>query len=662
MSKGNITALLLLTMAAPALAVAAEKGADRPATALDEVVVTAARVDEPVREVSADITVIGPEEIALSPARNLGDLLAEKGLGAIKKYPGELTSVDLRGFKSETYGNDLKAHVLILLNGRRAGTGNLAKIMTRNVERVEIIRGPGAVQYGSAAMGGVINVITRQGAGGPSAELLETLGSFGYDESGVLVSGARQGIDFSGSFARSSMDDYDTGAGDRFHNTGFDHIDHYSVNTGYTFLDRHRLGVLFTRYDGDEIGSPGYLSNNDLDNTKDSANHGLDFSYDGASVNKKYTWQLRYFTGRDKDIWFDPTASNASGWDDGVPDWNSTDQHGAQAQVSTELGILRLTGGLDWLRYETKSSMDPAETDSEDYAGFVMARAKFLEQRLLVDGGLRYDAYDVEVVEPAGRSEEDSNITTSLGLVYLLTGELKLRAHYGEAFIMPGANELAADFFSDWGQHYVGNPELDPESSRTYEAGVDFSRNGLNAGLGYFYTRYKDKIESVAAGFDQTWENVGKAEISGVEGELSADLGEHFGWSYEIRPYANFTYLDRYDDLDNNRDLKYVSPWSAAYGISASNYQDFTARLNFAYTGRKHVDDWETGGFPAPVVSTGGFTVADLTVSKKIIDLQDKGFFTLSGAVTNLFDTDYAYVKGYPMPGRALFVTLTYRY
>ena len=663
MRKDKIAALIFLAAAAPGLSLAAENADDRPATSLDEVVVTAARVDEPVREVSAAMTVIGPEEIALSPARDLGELLAEKGLGSIKKYPGALTAVDLRGFKSETYGNDLKSHVLILLNGRRAGTGNLAKIMTRNVERVEIIRGPGAVQYGSSAMGGVINVITRQGAGAASAELLETLGSFGYDESGVLVSGKQAGIDFSGSFSRSGMDDYDTGSGDTFHNTGYDHIDHYSVNTGYSFLDdRHRLGVLFTRYYGDEIGSPGYLSSNDLDNTKDAAAHSLDFTYDGASVDKRYSWQMRYFSGEDKDIWFDPTASNASGWDDGIPDWNSTDQHGAQAQVSTDLGLFRLTGGIDWVRYETKSSMDPAETDSENLAGFVLARAKFMEERLLVDGGLRYDAYDVEVVEPAGRSEEDTNTTTSLGLIYLLTSELKLRAHYGEAFIMPGANELAADFFSDWGLHYVGNPNLDPESSRTYEAGIDFSRNGMNAGLGYFYTRYKDKIESVAAGFDQTWENVGKAEISGFEGELSADLGARFGWAYEIRPYANFSYLDRYEDLDNNRDLKYISNWSAAYGISASDYQGFTARLNFAYTGRKHIDDWETGGFPAPVISAGDFTVADLTISKKILDLQEKGFFTLSGAVTNLFDTDYAYVKGYPMPGQALFVTLTYRY
>jgi vitamin B12 transporter len=327
-----------------------------------------------------------------------------------------------------------------------------------------------------------------------------------------------------------------------------------------------------------------------------------------------------------------------------------------------QLNAIRLTTGVDWLEYETTSSVDPPETDSENYAGFVLARMKFLQDRLIADGGLRYDRYDVEVVEPAGRSEDDTNLASSLGLVYLVNEEIKVRAHYGEAFIMPGADELAADFLSDFGVHYLGNPDLDPESSRTYEAGLNYSRHGLAAGLGYFFTRYKDKIESVAVGWDQTWENVGQAEISGLEGEFSWDLGALFGWAYEVRPYLNFAYLDRYEDLDRNEDLKYISDWSASYGIAASDYAGLSARLNFVYSGGQDIEDWESGVFPAPLVSLGGFTVADLTISKKILDLQQHGSFTLSGAATNLFDSDYAHIKGYPMPGRMLFLTLTYNY
>ena len=73
----------------------------------------------------------------------------------------------------------------MLLNGRRAGTGNVAMIMTRDIERVEIVRGPGAVQYGSAAMGGVTNIITRQGDGPVSGEVFGSLGSYDFGRSAL---------------------------------------------------------------------------------------------------------------------------------------------------------------------------------------------------------------------------------------------------------------------------------------------------------------------------------------------------------------------------------------------------------------------------------------------------------------------------------------------
>ncbi|MDY6909787.1 MAG: TonB-dependent receptor [Thermodesulfobacteriota bacterium] len=91
--------------------------------------------------------------------------------------------------------------------------------------------------------------------------------------------------------------------------------------------------------------------------------------------------------------------------------------------------------------------------------------------------------------------------------------------------------------------------------------------------------------------------------------------------------------------------------------------KDFTAALNLAYTGKKDVDDWLNAGPPtwvAPVVEEGGFTVATLTVSKKILDFDRFGGLTLRGEINNLFDKDYEYVKNYPMPGRSFFFSLRY--
>ncbi|MBM1003835.1 MAG: TonB-dependent receptor, partial [Desulfofustis sp. PB-SRB1] len=153
--------LLCISLLAVCTPAAAQQD-DAPPTMMDEVVVTESRIEERKRDVSANITTITREDIEQSASRDLGSLLAERGLGHVQKYPGSLTSIGVRGFRTDSHGNDLQGKVLILLDGRRAGTGNATKILTENIERVEVIRGPGSVQYGSAGIGGVINVITRK--------------------------------------------------------------------------------------------------------------------------------------------------------------------------------------------------------------------------------------------------------------------------------------------------------------------------------------------------------------------------------------------------------------------------------------------------------------------------------------------------------------------
>ncbi len=130
---------------------------------LSEIIVTASKLEEPKRDVSYSVQVITQEDIKNSTAHNAGDLIAEAAIGHIHKYPGLLTSsIGLRGFRTDLF-DDLKSRVLVLINGNRAGTVNLATIPIDDIDRIEIVKGPASVLYGSSAMGGVINVITKQG-------------------------------------------------------------------------------------------------------------------------------------------------------------------------------------------------------------------------------------------------------------------------------------------------------------------------------------------------------------------------------------------------------------------------------------------------------------------------------------------------------------------
>jgi len=89
--------------------------------------------------------------------------MVSAGTGHVHKYPGMLTSrVAVRGLPNDAHGDILKSKVLVLVDSGYAGTVNLAKLLVDEIERIEIVKGPASVLYGSQAMGGVINIITKK--------------------------------------------------------------------------------------------------------------------------------------------------------------------------------------------------------------------------------------------------------------------------------------------------------------------------------------------------------------------------------------------------------------------------------------------------------------------------------------------------------------------
>jgi vitamin B12 transporter len=224
---------------------------------------------------------------------------------------------------------------------------------------------------------------------------------------------------------------------------------------------------------------------------------------------------------------------------------------------------------------------------------------------------------------------------------------------------MPGADQMAADY-SVFGSNYVGNPDLAPEKSKTYEAGIDFFYRSLSSAITYFSTDFEDKIESVTrTNGDNSWDNVGKAKISGFEGELSFDIGDFFNWNFEVKPYAGFTYLIEYEDKMTGEDLLHISDMTASYGISISDFNGFSAKLNFAYIGEKTITDFESG-WPYQDIKAKDFTVADFSVRKILFASKTKGSLTIDAGINNLFNKNYEYVKGYPMPERNYYIGLRY--
>jgi vitamin B12 transporter len=642
---------------------------------LEEVVVTATRAKDNVNEIALKIITIDKQDIELSNASTVDQLLFEKNIGHMHSYPGSLTQVSIRGFRSPGESAGFSSPILFLIDGRRAGTSNLAKIPVEIIERIEIIKGASSAVYGAEAVGGVINLITKQGNGNISGSLIAEGGSASRMRFAAEAEGTVGGLDFFGLGGRSDKRaDYRDGCNDVYENTQSRGRD-YFVNLGYS-SGEHRLGASVLSVDGWDIGNPGSKSYPSLDDYSSKDMRSFDIRYDGAFSVKGLEWMARYYQVEDTDIFTDPEMVN--GYRDSVFD---TDTYGAQFQLAWTSGISRLIIGFDWDKQEARNAQLPSGRPygvNADYVRsgiYVAEKLSLFNDRLLLNMGLRYDNYDLETKSTQGydtlkpQDEDIGEWIPRIGMVFAATDSLRFKASVGRGVLLPTAAELAGDFInSGWYQdtqgnwqsyelHYLGNNELDPEQSWTYEVGGDYTTDSWNINASMFYTDYSDKIvddpyfDEASGESISSYANTDGATINGVEVEVGADLAHLFGSSWSIEPFASITYLFEMEDEDTDEDLLYVSDTQARFGMKTVSPAGFMARILGIYHGPQDVMKWNR--FPAELEETGGFTVWNISVSQKLsLPWRDGMVLTFFGGIDNILDKYYAYVDDYPMPGR----------
>jgi vitamin B12 transporter len=600
------------------------------------------------------------------PSDDVGAILGRLGLTA-REYPSTLTNLIVRGFRTEAHGNDLMGGVLVLLNGRRYGSSNLGKIFTANVDRIEVIRGPAAVQYGSAAMGGVINVITREGSGPLTGFVEAGLGSFGIKKSKLALSGSVKDFDYSFGYVFSTRDDYQSGDGKTYEETRYKSKQNLNADLGYSFGDGlHRVGVNFNYFLADDAWSPSYIYNQGLGQGRlqDKYNESLDLTYRGATKDNHFSWMARYAMGRDVDKnGMNPKAPNPA--DRGPSSHNIIDSDLIQALFTHERSFYRFTLGLDYIHYDRTSLSSPKISSYEDAAGYLLGKLRFLDDSLIVSLGLRHDTYKVTLEDV--RSEGNAtkrHLSPSLGVAYSPVEWLKLRVNWAKAFLMPDARQLAGDYDSS-GIHVIGNPNLKPELSDTWELGFDAANPYMSASFTYFESRSTNKITSgPTVNGERTYINLDKAERKGVELEATMDLGALLDYDFQLAPYFNLTHMFTYKDKKTNLNLEYVPKWVVSYGVNF-NYPriGLSATVNTSYTGEQNIVVYpppnNSPSFPGIL---GGVSITDISVKKTIMDFGTYGDLDLKVEVSNVFDKYYESVRYYPNPGRSFYMAVAYNF
>ncbi|GHD01025.1 TonB-dependent receptor [Pseudorhodoferax aquiterrae] len=539
---------------ATALALCGTAQAQAPTTgALDEVFVTATARPEDRSRIAATTQTIERDTIERSSARSVTDLLAENAVGFLSEWTAAQTSMNIRGASTDGQGRDFRSQVLVLVNGRRAGTANLSKLSPSDVERIEIVRGPGSVVYGSQNMGGVVNIIMKTGATQPGSSVDLTAGSWGLWRAHAQTAGASERFDWYIGLSGGERGDYDAGrGGGTLANTGWERRG-ASGALGWQLADHHRVQQQL-RTDG--IYNAGFRgSGANIHSRDDRTNHSLDLSYEGSTADQRIGWMAQVYDLSDIDElhWASPVVRSGTAAVPGTSrDHNkrTLDVSGLRLQPRFKLGQGNdLLLGLDWEKSRLRSvrervampggpsgqvaPYDNNQTE-EVHALYFEDAQTLLDDRLTLRAGLRktwgrtrFDATPNLPLAVSTTRSYDTH-TWSTGATWKASELLNLRAGASTGFRAPTATELASDFTAVGGGRIFGNPNLKPETSRQIEVGATLQAPLWRLDAALFQNTISDRITTVSRGpttnTSDYANNAADIVARGVEFQGSVDL------------------------------------------------------------------------------------------------------------------------------------------
>ncbi len=636
----------------------------------EDMVVTSTRTQERPIDVPVTTQVITSEEIELSGVTDVGDLVGKYVTGHYHKYNSLLSPVGLRGFRTDSHGSDLASHVLILIDGHRIGTGNAAKINLDRVERVEVIKGPASALYGSAAMGGVVNLITKKGDGKLGGSIGGEYGSFDYYKGQIAGGGeVNEKFRFFATADINDIGDYKDPTFGTVYNSGVDKKN-IGGNFVYTFSDRHelRLGGNYSDLTGESSswGAETYsYYEEDHDDNNDKRTGYADLEYNGDFFAGKVHWRgLAYYLWDKNHRYYGNSYGN--------PDPDSYQSKyidktlGTDHQFTWKMNSWNsLLAGFTLENLE-KESYGVANSlpsrpftpglDYDNQALFIQDSLDLFDNRVNIVAAARYDRFDL-TTKPAEtgtyasfneRSEAYSHVSPKIGAgVKFFDEKLRLRGNIGEGFKSPTADQLSADFVNTAnGVRYLGNPNLDPETSMTYDLGFDLFFTPVTFKFSYFNTDYEDKIVSwsYSRGRERirSYENHGDATITGFDIGAEWSLNKTFHLPFNASLWSNVALNSTYRDELTQKDLLYISDYEIKTGLNVG-YQGWSGQISHALIGPQMIDNWDT----YQVEEKGAFSYWDLTVRYRFDD-----HWEAKGSILNLFDQEVEWVRGYLMPER----------
>ncbi|MBH1663752.1 TonB-dependent receptor [Stenotrophomonas maltophilia] len=561
-SRRSVATLAVAIGLALASQAHAEASVDAAAKQMDTVVVTATGAQQWIRDAPASISVITREDIERKPVSSIGQLLSTvPGVTGGYALSGAQSKIRLRGLPEQ--------YTLILIDGRRQGSSagvnyrddlgpqDLNWLSPDMIERIEVVRGPMSSLYGSDAMGGVINIITRKIADhwGGSATF-----NYSKPDSDTRGNTTQMGALFSGPLTDNlgvrigaNVTDRESDRGAR--QTPGNKAENANVLFDWRISDSHVVGVEASRGTQRNSGA-GQVNSwglSKLVQTGYVIRH--DGTYSDATTSKTTLVQNEYedkgsdVGNRSKETVFDTAFNTGFHW--GVE--HSLNVGGQWKREELENSDTIGTVPVTW----TGSGRISPTSEADSWALFAEDHLT-LHERFVLTLGLRWDNtenYDDNlspriygVWHPADAWTVRGGISKGFRAPNLKQGTAGAATQSGgngcRALTAEGWSSRSVNADGTRGCYMAGNPNLEPETSTNYELGVGFDREGWSASATYFLTNFDDKIEQVPLSqipgqttsfVNGYWwtvaQNIQKARTRGVEASVTVPLHERLNWT-----------------------------------------------------------------------------------------------------------------------------------
>ena len=575
---------------------------------LEDQVVTATRTAQSGAQSIAATSVFDRNDIERLQVTSVDQLLRRvPGVNVVNTGgPGKNTTISIRGASTN--------QVLVLIDGVRIGsatTGDAAlqNLPVEQIERIEVVRGARSSLYGSEAIGGVIQIFTRRGGdGGAQPYFSTTVGSAQHLAGSAGVSGGDDKAWYNLGVSSLKDEGIDARPSREVDHDGYREMS-ANLSGGYRFANGLTLDGNLLQVD----------SHNDYDSGLDANADNVTKVYGARARFAPLTaWDVTLQAGRseDKTDTFNgnvfntriDTRRDSFGW--------QNDLHVAEGQL--------LTLGYDWLYDEVNGTGSFAEDSRENQGVYGQYLGQF--GRHEVQLSVRHD----------DNEQFGAHNTGSLGYGLQLNDQLRFTTSYGTAFKAPTFNQLYYPGF--------GNENLEPESSKSLEAGLQGSHEWGNWSATVFKNEIEDLIAYFNSGAGLQAQNIDEASIKGLELEAATQL---LGWSWQ----GNLTLQDPQNKSSRSGQGDLL-PRRAEQIFNLDVDRRF-GRIGLGASLHAEGRRWDNA---SNTTDLHGYNTLDLHATYWLSHA-----WRVQAQVTNLFDTEYETAATYQQPGRAGYLTLRYQ-